>query len=1197
MPTGQEYVFYYTVKIPNGLEFNQTAFSHHGVYFSLDTEDGKYRTQTEPNKIGLRIAEKYNLELTKYQIDKDKVVAGASYSVQEIITNDDGTETRGESKTGVTNAQGQLTITNLYAEKIYELREIKTPDDYELNSNVIRFIGHVDDEGTLTIEKTGETREDPQIIKENGEDYKVTIQVEDEVKASVKLVKKEQGTDTLLEGVRYKLTGYNLPETGKTIRTNTNGEATIKGISINQEYTLEEVKADGYYLASPIKFKIVNNNGSYEIQVTEGMVTEQSIIEENYIPTVNFTLEDEKIPTYNLQLFKIKKTTESTLSTDELIAKAETDLAGTEVVPLANATFKLFKGNEELGKYTTDEQGYVTIEGLYQYESEKDIDQTYTLKEVMAPEGYAKVQDISFRVQKDEESDQLILINESGEDSQYSVDGNTVTLVIEDSPSFKLIKKDAETQQTLANIKFAIFNVDDGTEQPARNSKGEIIGTKETINGREYYTVQTDSNGELTADLPEGLYKAVEVEAPEQYDISNQDYYFGIGASREAPTEVGVTQATSIGGSDEDQITSVAATSDGGYVAGGYFNSDSFIVGDYTLTLTNNSGVDYKNDYYYDGMVIKYGADGEVEWATSIGGSGEDAIISVAETSDGGIIAGGYFESDSITVGDYTLTNAGDYADGIVIKYGADGEVKWISSTRDSYNDEIQSVAETSDGGFIVGGTFVGSIIVGNYTLTAENSSDAMVIRYGVDGEVKWATSIGGRNSDDVSSVAETSDGGIVVVGYSQSDSIIIGDYTLTKVGVVDSFIIKFDSNGEVEWANSMNGTDSEELYSVSATSDGGIVVGGEFNSDSITVGDVTLTNNSSYFSGILIKFGAEGKVEWTKVIGGGTIGGTSVTINSVAETSDGGIIIGGYFLASLIVGDNTLKSYGAYDGMIIKYGADGELSWVKRIGETDSEVINSVSETSNGGIIAGGYFESPSISVGNPTITNAGNEDGMVIKYEKVELNNPTTIQAQSIGESSYDSIESLVATRDGGYIAGGYFCRNITVGGYTLINAGNRDGMVIKYGADGEVKWATSIGGNYDDYINSVAVTSDGEIIVAGYFKSTSITVGGYTLTNAGENDGIIIKYGADGEVKWATSIAGSGDEFIESVAATSDGDIVVGGCFFSSSITVGDYTLKNSSSNTSNEDGMVIRYGADGEVKWATSVGGSSMEELVL
>ena len=228
MPTGQEYVFYYTVKIPNGLEFNQTAFSHHGVYFSLDTEDGKYRTQTEPNKLGFRIAEKYNIELSKFQTGKNKLVPGATYSVQEIITEEDGTETRGEAKTGVTNAQGQLTITNLYAEKTYELREIKTPDDYELNSNVIRFIGHVDDEGILTIEKTGETKQDPEVIKEDGEDYKVTVEVEDEVKASIKITKIEKETQNLVNGVRFKITGYNLPEEGIIRRTYIDGIAAIK---------------------------------------------------------------------------------------------------------------------------------------------------------------------------------------------------------------------------------------------------------------------------------------------------------------------------------------------------------------------------------------------------------------------------------------------------------------------------------------------------------------------------------------------------------------------------------------------------------------------------------------------------------------------------------------------------------------------------------------------------------------------------------------------------------------------------------------------------------------------------------------------------------------------------------------------------------------------------------------------------------
>ncbi|MCI8654850.1 MAG: hypothetical protein HFJ48_03120, partial [Clostridia bacterium] len=181
MPTRKELVFSYTVEIPNGLEFNQVSYSHHGVYFSLDTEQGKYKTQTESNRLGFRIAEKYDLELQKYQIGKDKKVQEATYSVTEIIQKEDGTEENGDVKTATTNTEGILKINNIYANKTYEIKETKTPDDYEKNEDVIRFISTVDKNGVLTLNKiSGETREDLKITKNEGENYKVTVKVEDE---------------------------------------------------------------------------------------------------------------------------------------------------------------------------------------------------------------------------------------------------------------------------------------------------------------------------------------------------------------------------------------------------------------------------------------------------------------------------------------------------------------------------------------------------------------------------------------------------------------------------------------------------------------------------------------------------------------------------------------------------------------------------------------------------------------------------------------------------------------------------------------------------------------------------------------------------------------------------------------------------------------------------------------------------------
>ena len=1173
MPTGAEYVFNYTVKIPDGLEFNEVAYSHHGVYFSLNTDQGKYKTQVEPNRLGFRIAEKFNLELTKYQIGKDKVIPGATYVVMD--------EETGETRTAVTNSQGVLTINNLYAEKAYLIGEMKTPSDYELSSDIIRFIGHVDEEGNLTIEKTqGNTKENMAVVKEEGQEYKVTVKVEDEVKASIKIHKTDDATSSPIQNVKYKLTGYNLPENGRILTTNINGKATLSGLSVNQEYTLTETKAEGYYLASPITFKIVNNGGNYTIETTEGTIVGQSTEEVGSIPTITMNLEDEKIPTYNLQIIKVKKTINTTVSDSEEEAQADAD-GNTDVTYLSGAKFKLYKGTEEIGEFTTDGTGTVTINSLYQFIDGKDEDGTYTLKEVLAPEGYAKVKDITFKV--DGTDGGLKLVNTDGTSENYTVDGKTVKLTIEDSPSFKLIKKDAETGETLAGVKFAIYNVDDG-EVPATNSKGEIIGTKETINGREYYTVSTDSNGELTADLKEGLYKAVEVEAPEKYDIKNSVYYFGIGGSREPREGMVATWADSIGGSDDDEIQSVAPTIDGGYIAGGYFNSSTIQVGDETL-ISNGS---------FDGLIIKYDSDGEIEWAKNIGGSSGDSIESMTATSDGGYIAGGYFGSSTIQVGNETLTSNGS-SDGLIIKYDAEGEVEWVKSFGGSSSDYICSVAQTSDGGYIAGGYFNSSTIqVGNETLTSNGSYDGLIIKYDADGKVEWAKNIGGSSGDSIESMTATSDGGYIAGGYFGSSTIQVGNETLTSNGNNDGLIIKYDSTGEVEWAKNIGGSSNDYIYSVASTSDGGYIAGGYFNSSTIQVGNETLTNNGStrYYDGLIIKYNSEGKVEWAKNIGGSS----NDYIYSVASTSDGGYIAGGYFNSSTIqVGNEILYSLddSASDSIVIKYNELGDVDWVKHIRhkyEDKDNEIHSVAEASDGGVIAGGYFKGR-IEVDNKTLIG-GNEayDGVVIKFGIQEIANPVVTNATSFGGSSNDQINSVAGTSDGGYIAGGYFSDTIQVGNETLTSNGRSDGLIIKYDADGEIEWVKNIGESDSNYIRSVAETSDGGVIVGGYFYGT-IQVENETLTSNGSSDGLIIKYNSEGEVEWAKNIGGSDEDEIQSVAPTSDGGYIAGGYFYSKTIQVGNETL----TSNGRSDGLIIKYDADGEVEWTKNIGGSGNDYI--
>ena len=107
--------------------------------------------------------------------------------------------------------------------------------------------------------------------------------------------------------------------------------------------------------------------------------------------------------------------------------------------------------------------------------------------------------------------------------------------------------------------------------------------------------------------------------------------------------------------------------------------------------------------------------------------------------------------------------------------------------------------------------------------------------------------------------------------------------------------------------------------------------------------------------------------------------------------------------------------------------------------------------------------------------------------------------------------------------------------------------DAFLVKYNRNNEVEWASSFGGTSTEYLESIAATEDGGYIVGGYFTSSSMQVGDYTLTRNGGSDAYLVKYGRNNEVEWASSFGGSAFDEIYSIAETEDGGYIVG-CVFS-------------------------------------------------
>ncbi|RDC63726.1 T9SS type A sorting domain-containing protein [Adhaeribacter pallidiroseus] len=423
------------------------------------------------------------------------------------------------------------------------------------------------------------------------------------------------------------------------------------------------------------------------------------------------------------------------------------------------------------------------------------------------------------------------------------------------------------------------------------------------------------------------------------------------------------------GGSKADILQVHQPTKDGGYILGG--SSDSPVSGTKTVDIKG------KQDFW----IIKIDAAGNKQWDKTFGGSGSDYLQAIQQTSDGGFIVGG--SSDSPVSGDRTAATAGKQ-DYWVLKLDASGNKTWDKAYGSTSNDFLKSLAQTKDGGYILGGTSdspVGGKIGFNKTAASKGEHDYWLVKIDALGAKKWDKTFGGSSFDYLQAVQQTTDGGYMLGGHSYSP--VSGNKSTASKGYGDFWVLKTDTDGNLEWDKTLGGNLDEIFTAMVPTKDGGYLVGGI--SKSAVSGDKTEASRGfgDYW---LVKLDASGTKKWDKTIGGKN----NDYLQNLIATTDGGFMLGGTS-SSPISGDKTSASNGNADFWIVQTNANGVKIWDKTLGGSGYDNLQSLQQTAAGTYVLAGTSNSATGT--DKTAASKGETDFWLMNISSEEPKGPTII------------------------------------------------------------------------------------------------------------------------------------------------------------------------------------------------------------
>lgn len=402
-----------------------------------------------------------------------------------------------------------------------------------------------------------------------------------------------------------------------------------------------------------------------------------------------------------------------------------------------------------------------------------------------------------------------------------------------------------------------------------------------------------------------------------------------------------------VGGESSDYVNQIINSPDNGFIVGG-------------SSFSKKSGNKKEESFgSLDFLLCKINEYGNEEWQVSFGTKENDYLTSLSGTNDGGYLVGGNIE--------FIRPKNSNTSDCVVIKLDSFGKKQWSINLKGNGEDFLEKVFQTRDKGLLI----CCSSSSGPYKDPSSKQSlkdqkskgdlDIWLIKLDENGKVEWNKTIGGKRTDRAVDVIELNDGYLI---GAISEGGISGDKKTEKIGFSDYWLLKIDHNGNEIWQNSYGGKNRDKLTQI-ISHDKEIWILGDYNEQ---------INGEWGWSYQLLKLDEFGKVLLEK-----KYAFAKMNFSKKMIWKGENLIIAGYTRDEKLMEDGDLEGNDVY--RLIKVNPNGDIIYNKTIDGGGSDRLNSIALSSDNGIILAGSSNSDDNK--DKSIKSFGRDDFWIVKLK----------------------------------------------------------------------------------------------------------------------------------------------------------------------------------------------------------------------